>query len=1433
MSNPNIDHVVNDIAVIGLEGRFPRARNVEEFWKNLRDGVHSISFFKPEEMEFALGNSADLNNRNYVRAGGVLDDVESFDAQFFDFTAREAEIMDPQHRIFLECAWTALESAGYDPKTYAGRIGVYAGAGMNTYLFNILSNRERFELVSFFEMLIGNEADHLPTKVSYNLNLKGPSINCQTACSTSLVAVSMACQGLLDFHCDMALAGGVSIKVPQKEGYLYEEGGINSPDGYCRAFDAAAQGTVGGNGIGLVVLKRLSDALLDGDCVHAVIKGFAINNDGSEKVGYTAPGVNGQAEVIAEALAVAHVAPETISYVEAHGTGTALGDSVEIAALTKAFRAGTDKRGFCALGSVKTNVGHLNTAAGVTGLIKTVLALKNKALPPTLHFQRPNPKIDFAASPFYVSGELTNWTRNGTPRRAGVSSFGIGGTNTHVIVEEAPCRESSPTSRSSYLLLLSAKTESALENATTNLAEFLRQHDDVNLADVAYTLQVGRRAFNHRRALVCRDVPDAVATLEERHAQRLCTGRTAQTDRSIAMMFSGQGAQYANMGRELYYVEPSFRLQVDLCAEILAPHLKYDLRKVLYPTAEQPATDLPDLSQTCAAQPALFVTEYALAQLWMAWGLRPEAMIGHSIGEYVAACLAKVMSLEDALMLVAARGMMAQQLTGGRMLALLLPEADVLQLIRDDERLSLAAVNSPRLCVVSGPADAVAELESHCEAQGIDKHRLRTSHAFHSGMMEPMLGEFKAMVRKITLSPPQIPFISNLTGTWITPNDATDPDYWVNHLRRTVRFAHGVSVMLNDRNRIMLEVGPGETLSTAVKQTANEDERIVLSSLRHPLHQQSDTAFLLNTLGRLWVAGIKIDWPGFYLHEERHRTTLPTYPFERSRYWIPFNRQAFASDANQNPPVEHLPGELPEAVNERPEETTPDQSQTEAVPANQIEQTIAGIWQELFGVESVGLHDNFFELGGNSLVGIQLMSRMRKVFMADIPMNSLFESPTVAGLAKVMSEIHSKEQGAGELEQLLAEIESLSAEEVELKLNQLVERESPVSPGLRANSPQENGDARSVVASTLAGEKGSMQFSLFFFSDDGAKDSGDKYRLLMECAKFADTHDFCAVWTPERHFQEFGGLYPNPAVLSAALAMITERIQIRAGSVALPLHNPIRVAEEWSVVDNLSKGRVGISFASGWHPLDFVLSPHGYQDRKKVLYEDITTIQDLWAGKSVSFPCVEGTKVDVQVLPRPIQAKLPTWISIAESAESWRRAGTIGANVLTAIVRQSLDVLESKIKLYREAREKGGHDPEIGQVAVMLHTLVGEDNRVVKEIVRPHLTQYFRNNIRQLRPLKEILARDLESMSSFDPDNITDADLDVIGAYAFEQYFEVSLLCGTPEKCARLIDRLIEVGVSEVACFIDFGVDPDLVLNSLHHLNRLRMSYVLQPASVV
>ncbi|MBD1942157.1 type I polyketide synthase, partial [Coleofasciculus sp. FACHB-712] len=664
------------IAIIGMSGRFPGAKNVEEFWQNLRDGVESISVFTNEELIDAGIAPGLLDNPNHVKAGAVLEDVEFFDASFFGFNPKEAEMTDPQHRIFLECAWEALENAGYDTQRCESRIGVYAGASLNNYLsFNL--NRDQIGSADSFQKLIGNDKDFLTTRVSYKLNLKGPSLTVQTACSTSLVATTLACQSLLNYQCDMALAGGVSIRVPQKTGYLYQEGGILSPDGHCRAFDADAQGTIIGNGVGVVVLKRLEDAIADGDRIHAVIKGSAINNDGSEKVGYTAPSVNGQADAIAEAIALAGVDPETITYIETHGTGTRLGDPIEITALSNVFGANTEKKNFCAIGSVKTNIGHLDAAAGVTGLMKTVLALKHKLIPPSLNFKQPNPEIDFANSPFYVNTQLTEWKANATPRRAGVSSLGIGGTNAHVVLEEAPTVKASSSSRPWQLLVLSAKTESALETATANLAAHLKQHPDLNLADVAYTLQVGRRAFEHRRILVCQTVEELVNQLETPHPQKVLTHFQEPTERSIAFMFPGQGAQYVDMGRELYQTEPIFREQVDRCAALLQPHIGMDLRSLLYPNQPNPEAAAEKLKQTCFAQPALFAIEYALAQLWMSWGISPQAMLGHSIGEYVAACFAGVMSVEDALALVAIRGRLMQQMPAGAMLAVSLPEAEV------------------------------------------------------------------------------------------------------------------------------------------------------------------------------------------------------------------------------------------------------------------------------------------------------------------------------------------------------------------------------------------------------------------------------------------------------------------------------------------------------------------------------------------------------------------------------------------------------------------------------------------------------------------------------------------------------------------------------------------------------------------------------------
>ena len=704
MSDLKASSPLNAIAVVGLAGRFPGSPDIDRFWDNLRNGQEGLTFFTDDELQSAGIDPAVFNRPNYVRSKGLLDGIEQFDAAFFGFNPREAEIIDPQHRVFLECAWTALEHAGYDPHAFDGAIAVYAGATMNTYLLtNLIANPNVVAAVGGYQLMLGNDKDFLPTRVSYKLNLKGPSVNIQTACSTSLVAVQQACRSLLNYECDMALAGGVSIGLPHIGGYLYQEGMILSPDGHCRAFDAQAQGTVSGEGVGIVVLKRLSDAVAAGDTIHAVIRGAAINNDGALKVGYTAPSVDGQAEVIALAQAQAGVTPDSITYIETHGTGTALGDPIEIAALTQAFRLGTQRTGYCAIGSVKTNIGHLDAAAGVAGLIKTVLALKHRQLPPSLHFTQPNPKIDFANSPFYVNAQLADWPANGAPRRAGVSSFGIGGTNAHVVVEEAPPLDDTPALTKPQLIVLSARSDSALEAATRNLADRLQRQPDINLADVAYTLQVGRRAFNHRRSMVCTTVADAAQSLTD--AGRMITATQERDDRPVAFMFTGQGAQYVNMARGLYDTAPTFRRHIEACAEFLKPQLGFDLREVLYPVEGQTEQAVQRLQQTGLTQPALFVIEYALAQLWIEWGVQPRAMIGHSIGEYVAACLSGVFSLEDALTLVAARGRLMQSLPGGAMLSVAWPEYQVKPLL--NSALALAAVNAPSLCVVSGSYDAI------------------------------------------------------------------------------------------------------------------------------------------------------------------------------------------------------------------------------------------------------------------------------------------------------------------------------------------------------------------------------------------------------------------------------------------------------------------------------------------------------------------------------------------------------------------------------------------------------------------------------------------------------------------------------------------------------------------------------------------------------
>jgi len=959
-----------EIAIIGMAGRFPGAGSVEEFWGVLRDGKEAIAPLDAEMLRRQGVDDALLNDPQYVRAGGVLADVDQFDAAFFGYSPREAELLDPQQRLFLECAWEALETAGYDAESYNGSVGVYGGAGMNGYLFNLYGNARIRQSVSPYELFLASDKDFLTTRVSYKLNLQGPSLDIQTACSSSLVAVHTACQSLLSGECDIALAGGVAVS--KQQGYRYQEGGIYSPDGHCRAFDAQAQGTVGGNGVGIVVLKRLEDALRDGDTIDAVIKGSAVNNDGAMKVSYTAPRIDSQAAVIRAAQTMAEVSPETITYIEVHGTGTPLGDPIEIAALTQAFRQETEQQGFCAIGSVKTNIGHLDAAAGIASLIKTVLALKHRQTPASLHFQQPNPQIDFANSPFYVNPALMDWPSGNSPRRAGVSSFGIGGTNVHVVLEEGRRqkaegrrgnreeeigkREELGSRRQEtggsvnlwQLLTLSAKSEAALAAATANLAAYLERQPEPDLADIAYTLQVGRRGFNHRRAVVCQSVSEAIAQLQDGNSP---THSAPESPYPIVFMFPGQGSQHPGMAQELYNTESVFQQAMDRCAEILAAD-DIDLLDILYgttgiqnskfkiqnspnPSPHSPTPPL--LHSTSHAQPTLFAVEYALAQLWLSWGIRPEALIGHSLGEYVAACLAGVFSLEEGLRLVALRGRLMQQCPAGAMLSVALAETALQPLL--PEGVVVAAVNGPDLCAVSGTEGAIAALAAHLNEKDIPHQRLQTSHGFHSPLMEPMLEPFRIAVQQVTLKLPQMPFISNVTGTWITPEAATDPDYWVQQARQPVQFAAGLEAVRREINPILLEVGPGTTLSTLAKR-ANTGTAIdpasppkspntgglqadlppsigglggpnptrihaektqlsttpILSSLPHPKSPTPDSAHLLETLGQLWLQGVKVNWP--QLHPApRRRVPLPTYPFERQRYWVEPDGMPWAQSA--------------------------------------------------------------------------------------------------------------------------------------------------------------------------------------------------------------------------------------------------------------------------------------------------------------------------------------------------------------------------------------------------------------------------------------------------------------------------------------------------------------------------------------------------------
>jgi acyl transferase domain-containing protein/thioesterase domain-containing protein/acyl carrier protein len=891
-----------DIAIVGMAAHVPGAGSIAAFWANLRAGVESIRALSEGELLAAGESPAILRRPNYVRAAAPLEGFDRFEPEFFGLSVKEAAIMDPQHRQFLEVAWEALEDAGHPPERFPGRIGVFAGCGMGSYFYvNVCSNPDLVERTGLFLLRhTGNDKDFLSTRVSHILDLRGPSLGIQTACSTSLVAVHVAAQSLINGECDMALAGGVTIELPQGRGYLHAEGEILSPDGHCHAFDHRAQGTVFGSGAGCVVLRRLKDALADGDHIWAVIKGTAVNNDGAAKAGYLAPSVEGQAACVAEALAVAGVAADSLGYVECHGTGTYLGDPIEVAALSQAFRRTTEATGFCRIGSVKTNIGHLDTAAGVAGLIKAALAVKTGEIPPSLGYEAPNPAIDFAASPFRVADRLMPFPDRGGPRRAGVNSLGVGGTNAFAVLEEPPAPPA-PADDGGWpfqLLVLSARTKPALDEGARRLAAHLRAHPEQPLADVAFTLKEGRRAFEKRRVLCAADHAEAAALLESGDPRRVFTHEHLGESPEVVFLFPGGGAQYPGMARDLYETEPVFRDWMDRGLAHLSPKLDYDLRALWLPAPGQEAAAAERLRRPSVQLPLILITEIALARLWMSWGVAPARLIGHSMGENAAACLAGVMGFEDCIDLVHLRGRLFDRVPPGGMLSV--PLAEEALRPRLGAELDLASVNAPGLCVVSGPDAALDRLAADLAAEGVEASRIAIDIAAHSRMLEPILADFGAFLRSIPLSAPQIPVVSNRSGRVLTAAEATDPAYWVGHLRHTVEFARGVRHLMEGPPRVFLEVGPGKALSSLV-QANGVPANQVLNSLRHPDQAVADDLWFVTTLGRLWALGVDVDWAPLWGGARRRRVPLPTYAFQRQSYFIAPGKGARAAGAAEFP----------------------------------------------------------------------------------------------------------------------------------------------------------------------------------------------------------------------------------------------------------------------------------------------------------------------------------------------------------------------------------------------------------------------------------------------------------------------------------------------------------------------------------------------------
>ncbi|MFJ5104713.1 amino acid adenylation domain-containing protein [Streptomyces sp. NPDC088554] len=1429
------------IAIVGLSLRFPGADTVERFWANLRDGVDSIRVFDEEELAAAGLSPEQRRAPDLVPVAGVLDGVDEFDADFFGISPKEAGLTHPAHRLFLECCHEALEDGGYAAAEPGTSIGVFAGSGMNLYDHQQPSAAgapyDGSDPATGMQAAVGQQPDFLASRAAYRLGLTGPAIGVQTACSTSLVAVHLAVQSLLSGESDLALAGAAAVHLPQETGYRSHPGSILSPTGRCRAFDADADGTVGGNGVAAVLLKRLDRALADGDTVHAVILGSAVNNDGAEKVGFSAPGVAGQVEVVRQALRRAAVPAGTISYVEAHGTGTRLGDPIELEALSRALGEGTPNTAFCTVGSVKPNIGHLDSCAGMAGLIKTVLMLRHRTLVPTLHLTRPNPELPLADGPLALGTELRPWpSPHGVPRRAGVSALGVGGTNAHVVLEEPP----SPTAPLAaetdlpVLVPVSARDAQALGALTERLRDRLRQRPELAARDIAATMALGRPHRPARTAAVGRTAEELARALQ---GQSVPSGPLGP----LAFAFSGQGSARPGMASGLYAAYSAARRTLDRCEEIYADEFGGTLLPLLLDEPDQSAAE-GHVWSTETAQAALFAHQSALVEVWRTAGIRPTLLLGHSVGEYAALYAGGALTFEEGLRLTAWRGRLMHTLCPpGGMLAVRADTA-VAQRIAQATGAELAAVNGPHSQVLSGSPQAVEQTMRLLDQEGLRWQALAVDRAFHSAAVEPALRDFRLQAERVTYEPLRVPLVTAADGELRPAGWTVDADYLCRQARQPVRFDLAMAAAAEHGCEDFVEIGSGDTLAGLGRHCFPESRWV---SGQGQGTRADQVRGLLTALGSLYRKGAELDWRA--ITEDGGRVPLPGHPLRRRRVAPRSVLPTQAPGHSQQPPATPAEPAAPSELLDLVRELTADKLGSEA--------------------GDVAPDSSFFELGADSLSLMGMTTELEHRYGVRIPIRELFSSADtprkladrLASLRGGATEVPSAEscveteatvsthrqlrepapvpEAAGEhhdlfaqqlrlAEQLVDQVTGVISRQLDVLASAssaaavapaLARRTSAASPVPVPVPPKARPEPEPAPAVRHpAALSPGCDFSLYFFGDYPEDAEHDKYTLIMDAADFADHHGFHALWFPERHFNSFGALFPNPSVLAAALAARTSRIRLHAGSVVLPLHHPIRVAEEWSMVDNISGGRAGLCFASGWHATDFALAPEHFGRHREVMYEQLATVRQLWSGQPVTVTAGDGKPAEIRLYPRPVQEQPPMYVAVVGNPDSYRQAAAHDLGVVTNLMTQTVEQLAENIALYRRTRAEHGLDPAAGRVVVLVHTYLGDNaERARAEAYRPFVS-YLRSSLSLFDQVTNSLGFEV------DLDNTSEDDVEFLLGRAYERYCDSRALIGDEHTAAETVRRLVDAGADEIACFVDFGVPKEKVLAALPALDRVR-----------